>query len=47
MSDEQGAVASSADMPRELHEGFRIIPFWPFASAQFARYAEWRDVLSR
>ncbi len=28
-------------------EGFRIIPLCPFARAQFARHAEWGDVLSR
>ena len=41
-----GQVLVTRAVEDARRDGFKIIPLCPFASAQFRRHAEWRDVLS-
>ena len=41
-----GQVLVTRAVEDARRDGFKIIPLCPFASAQFRRHPEWRDVLS-
>ena len=41
-----GQVLVTRAVEDARREGFKIIPLCPFASAQFRRHSDWRDVLA-